>query len=584
MSLRRDYSPLAILVVAALTASCSAAVNADPNSLPPPPGSDGGRTDGGQRDATVPPTDGGGLCVGGCDDGVECTADACGASGCTHTPNDGFCEGSERCSVLMGCIAQLCASDAACSDGLFCNGVERCNSGAAGADPATGCLPGTAPRCFDDFSCTTDFCDEGSDSCVYEPNDAACSDGVSCTIDACDPATSTAASGCVARTDSGLCAGACATIGPAAAVRPGVCGAGTTGCTLGAPVLCDDGNACTVDTCDASACGARPVDADSDGFLPQSVGGTACGGDDCNDGSGAVHPGATELCNSVDDNCNGTVDEGCTTSLPDNCATAAALTASGGGVFTATGSFASLADDYVTTCGSAMGGVGGHDAVYYFDLTALSDVVITTNGGTLDTVLGVGTECSAAGFGLGCDDDITSSNTSSRIFLHRFGPGFGTASLRVYVLVDAYNARVTGDFTVTATVTAATADSCTAPINITGGGTLVGEIGFPMGPGGLHGSCQPMTDWIDPEGVASYTGSADGTEGFYARAATFNPTLYVREAMCSSDASERVCVLGTVAGSGGTATLNAMTASTTTGYLFIDNGASRGRYSVDYTP
>ena len=80
------------------------------------------------------------------------------------------------------------------------------------------------------------------------------------------------------------------------------------------------------------------------------------------------------------------------------------------------------------------------------------------------------------------------------------------------------------------------------------------------------------------------TGSADGTEGFFARASTFNPTLYVRESMCSSDASERVCVLGAVAGSGGTATLNAMTASTTTGYLFIDNGASRGRYSVDYTP
>ncbi|HEU5181730.1 MAG TPA: putative metal-binding motif-containing protein, partial [Candidatus Polarisedimenticolia bacterium] len=44
------------------------------------------------------------------------------------------------------------------------------------------------------------------------------------------------------------------------------------------------------------------VDADTDGF-------TNCGGD-CNDSNPAVHPGATDVCNGVDDDCDNAVDEG----------------------------------------------------------------------------------------------------------------------------------------------------------------------------------------------------------------------------------------------------------------------------------
>jgi hypothetical protein len=47
---------------------------------------------------------------------------------------------------------------------------------------------------------------------------------------------------------------------------------------------------------------------DSDGDGHQAA---SCGGDDCNDGDASIHPGAAEVCDGVDNDCNGGTDEGC---------------------------------------------------------------------------------------------------------------------------------------------------------------------------------------------------------------------------------------------------------------------------------
>ena len=79
-----------------------------------------------------------------CDDAVPCTRDACdeGAGRCRHT-----------------------ADAALCDDGVFCNGVERC-------DLHLGCALGPPISCADNDPCTIDVCVEATHSCAYAPRDA----------------------------------------------------------------------------------------------------------------------------------------------------------------------------------------------------------------------------------------------------------------------------------------------------------------------------------------------------------------------------------------------------------------------------
>lgn len=79
-------------------------------------------------------------------------------------------------------------------------------------------------------------------------------------------------------------------------------------CVPGTPVSCNDGLACTVDDCaePTGTCTNSGTDADSDGYVALGC----ADGDDCDDDVTAINPGATELCDGVDNDCSGAPDDG----------------------------------------------------------------------------------------------------------------------------------------------------------------------------------------------------------------------------------------------------------------------------------
>jgi hypothetical protein len=215
-----------------------------------------------------------------CSDGVGCTVDACdaGTDACTNTPDDGacqngqFCDGDETCDPVLdcqpgpdpcapfGCDEGLdvcgCGTDADCDDAVFCNGAEACVGGF--------CAPGAPVDCDDGVGCTVDACDAGTDACTNTPDAVACQNGQFCDgQEVCDL---------------------------------------LLGCMAGAPVDCDDGVACSVDSCNeaSDACDHVPDDAQCDDGLFCTGSETCDAVLDCQPG-GDPCPGL--VCDEVGDRC-----------------------------------------------------------------------------------------------------------------------------------------------------------------------------------------------------------------------------------------------------------------------------------------
>ncbi len=166
-----------------------------------------------------------------------------------------------------------CRSDDDCSDGVFCDGVERCRPDDAQAD-SHGCLPANpATPCM-----PSDRCDEVTDHCV-----SACAAGRDQDGDG-EPGEACGGHDCDDHDMNRL---------------------------PGRREVCD--TRAHDEDCDPATFGN--IDADGDGAYDAACcnvddRGTRHCGEDCDDARRDVNPNAPEVCNGRDDNCNGQVDEG----------------------------------------------------------------------------------------------------------------------------------------------------------------------------------------------------------------------------------------------------------------------------------
>ena len=213
-------------------------------------------------------------CLESCDDGNRCTTDTCSTGVCVHTPSaagtscadSNACNGTETCDGAGHCqagtpvvctpldqchAAGVCStatglcSNPAKSDGTSCNDGNACTKNDV---CKTGACAGTGYTCNDGLACTADTCN-GDGTCSFNVTAGNCLINGACypsgavnptnQCQQCAPATSqtawspkTSGTSC---NDNNAC------------TKNDVCdGAGHCG---GTAYTCNDGLACTVDSC-----------------------------------------------------------------------------------------------------------------------------------------------------------------------------------------------------------------------------------------------------------------------------------------------------------------------------------------------
>ncbi len=240
-----------------------------------------------------------------------------------------LCETDSDCSqgvcdpVSGTCVD--CLADKDCPAGKFCNeAINQCVTCFEDSQCKTGVCDeelGICIECSADADCASGICDAAEGVCIECGSNADCKTANACMVGVCvdgscsygempdgtlcdDADPCTAGDACVA----GLCAPGPMIEGCMPPV--GQC-FDADGKQMPDGAMCDDGDPCTLDDyCLGGKCVGDVVaadcvekDLDGDGFS------VATG--DCDDLDASVNPGAIELCDGRDNDCDGQVDEQC---------------------------------------------------------------------------------------------------------------------------------------------------------------------------------------------------------------------------------------------------------------------------------
>ena len=187
-----------------------------------------------------------------CDDGNVINGDGCDNNCTPPSCGNGIVTAGEQCddgNLINGdgcsAVCQIqCVTDAACTDGDPCTTGDVCVGGACRGTPLV---------CNDNNPCTNDSCSMNG-QCVYSNNTAACTDGDPCTTgDAC---------------------------------FGGACRAGT-------PLVCNDNNPCTSDSCDGKSGACAHTVIPNCSFCGNNV---LEGNEQCDDGNVINGDGCSAVC------------------------------------------------------------------------------------------------------------------------------------------------------------------------------------------------------------------------------------------------------------------------------------------------
>lgn len=220
-----------------------------------------------------------------------------------------------------------CEGDADCSDGLYCNGVERCVEGS--------CVPGASPcgaracdedagRCSE-LTCDTDEDGDGAIAVVCGGSDCDDDDPLRhegateiCDPDHrdedCDPSTF----GDEDADGDGAIAAHCCNMGPSGLVCGTDCDDDDPGVHPRATEVCDGRDNDCDGRVDEEVLIESWPDADGDGWGDASASsvlscvvppGNVTRAGDCDDSDASVHPDAEDVCDGVDQDCDGRIDE-----------------------------------------------------------------------------------------------------------------------------------------------------------------------------------------------------------------------------------------------------------------------------------